>query len=161
MKLFSLPILAIPLLLIISSCGVPRNMATMNNSSGVLEFFLNEEISSDHNFYYHGPDDEPIAYLALQKGYTLQSDFWFALRMNGAVQKRIGSLVDDSSFRRGSEYIGKEIVTPEKETIGVILTSYHWVTAWFDEADGTLIIIPPPELSQSQPIPLPLARSRR
>lgn len=157
MKIFPLSFLAIPLLLLFGGCGVSRNMATINNSSDAEPFFFDQESSSAYNLYYHGPDDEPIAYLALQKDYRLQSDFWFTLRMNEAVRKRMTDLVADSSFRRGSEYIGKEIIAPGGETISYILTSYHWVTAWFDEADPGMITIPPPELSRGQPIPLSLA----
>ena len=149
------------LLLVLSGCGAPRNMATVNDTPDAMQFFLNPEIPSGYTFYYHGPDDEPIAYLALSDAYHLQSNFWFPLKMNEATQKRITSLVNANALRSGSGYIGKQIVSPDAETIGYLVTCYHWVTAWFDTEDGNTIIIPPPALSQTQPIPLPLARSRK
>lgn len=160
MKFLSLSLLVILMLLSVSGCGTPRNVATIRNSEGVEQSFVNPEVSSEYNYYYNGPDDEPIAYLALKKEYRLQSNFWFALKLNAAAQKRMAALVLDDSFRSGSDYIGKEIVSPDAVHIGFVLTKYHWITAWFDEADDHLIVVAPPQLATSQPLPRTLGRSR-
>jgi len=160
MKRFSISLLIILVLLSMSGCGTPRNVATVRNNEVVKEFFLNPEVSAEYKYYYNGPDDEPIAYLALKKEYRLQSNFWFALMLNAAAQKRMDALVRSDSFRSGSAYIGKEILSPDAVQIGLVLTSYHWITAWFDEADDHVIVVAPPQLSRNQPIPLTLGRSR-
>lgn len=149
------------LTLVLTGCGNQRNMATVTTAPEAEQIFLQPDTQENYTFYAHGPDAEPIALLALEKNYRLQSDFWFALKPNEASRKRWANLVHDSSYRSGSEYRGVRIASAEAVTVGYILSNYHWITAWFDEEDSTTVIIPPPELSGQQPIPLPLARSRQ
>lgn len=147
---------------ILSGCAPARNMALVNTSAEPYRIFTNPQPEDEYRLYYHGPDDEPIAYLALQPAYRLESDFWFPLKMNPAMQKRITDQVRTDSFRRGSEFLGTQIVAPQNgETIGFVLSSYHRVTAWFNDQEDKTVIIPPPELAQGQPLPLTFARSRK
>lgn len=151
MKTYSSAVLIMILLLVISSCSVSRQMATTRNISNAENLFLSEQPSPDYTFYYYGRIDQPIALLALDKNYSINSEFWTITDINETHRQKWQYHIENSYFRYGSYYKGKEIVSKQSATIGVVLSRYHWITAWFEEGEDTRVIIPPPELSTTQP----------
>lgn len=158
MKKILISLLAASLFLMFSGCASStRNMATVRDSVEATGVFFDGDVS-DYTFYTCGPDAEPIALLALKKDYVLHSDFWHKiLKMDAAMWT---NLPKNNIFRRGTEYLGKEIVSPQSETIGFIISRHHWVTAWFDEPGSTEIIIPQPQRTPQQPDPNMFGRKK-
>lgn len=142
-------------------CGAPRQMAKVIGDTEAEQIFLSPEPREDYTFYAYGPEAEPIALLALDQRYRLESRFWFPLKPTAAVRKDWAALVRGRSFRNGSEFRGKKLLSPEGETVGFVLSSYHRVTAWFAEPGSPIVTIPPPELAGHQPIPQPLERGKK
>lgn len=151
MKNCLLLLLAASLLLLLTGCGTTRDMAKVRSSAEAEQLFFNEGVASQYNYYYYGTGEKPIALLALDKNYILQSQFWHETKMTDAMRQNWADLFTDNVFRSGTEYRGKEIVSPQSVTIGYVLSSYHWVTAWFDTPNSPVITIPPPEKTPQQP----------
>lgn len=144
--------LVLTLLLSLSSC-VSRNMAHINDSMEAEQLFTGWPLPEQYEYYYYGRELTPIAFLALDKNYKLQSEFWTrifpTIKMREFWQGnfKIRHLTGDKEFK------GKEIMSENNKRIGMIYTRNHWVTAWFNEPDTNQIVIPPPEPSPSQSRP--------
>lgn len=157
-------VLCIPaalLLFLQGGCGAPRQMAKVISNIEAEQIFLSPETNGEYTFYAFGPEAEPVALLALDHRYRLESRFWFPLKPTEAIRKDWAALVREKTFRNGSEFRGKKILSPEGETVGFVLSSYHRVTAWFAEPGSPTVTIPPPELAGNQPIPQPLERGEK
>jgi hypothetical protein len=151
MKKSLLPLLIFSLLLMLSNCVSTRDMAQVRNSAEAERMFFNGQVADKYNYYYYGPENKPIALLALNKNYSIQSQFWHATSLDNSTLQNWVALFENDLFKDESEYRGREIVSPQSQTIGLVLSRYYWVTAWFEDADSSIITIPPPELTQQQP----------
>lgn len=150
MKTFHYFLIGVVVLATLNGCTANRKVALVRNSVEAEKFFFNDTASVNFNYFYYGPERKPIALLALDKRYTIESEFWTKADFNGpALQNMPGK--PGHTFLLGTEYRGQEIVSPNSETIGMVYSRYYWVTAWFDKENDTKITIPPPELSRSQP----------
>jgi hypothetical protein len=139
------------LALLISSCVTTRNMANVRISNEADEQFFNRELVPNFNYFYYGPDHKPIAFLALDKNYSLESQFWHKTEPTDATLKQWANLFRKSVFFQGSSFRSWEIVSPESESIGLVLSRHHLVTAWFEDKNRNVITIPPPDLTPMQP----------
>jgi hypothetical protein len=148
-KLFLL--LLLPLMLMSNNCTSTRNMMQVRNSAEAERLFFNGKVAEKYNYYYYGSERKPIALLALSKQYSVQSKFWHATELTDTLLQNWVALFENDPFKNNSEYLGKEIVSPQSQTIGLVLSRYYWVTAWFEDADSSIITIPPPDLTQQQP----------
>lgn len=149
MRKYVLFMLAASLLLFASGCASTREMAKVINSAKAEGQFFAEEGRSKYNFYYYAEGSTPIAYLALDKKYQLQSEFWYEIAMSAGAWR---DALNDRPFPfdEYDPYRAKEIISSESETIGFVLSRYYWITAWFNEPGSTIITVPPPERSGLQ-----------
>lgn len=116
------------------------------------QFFEQEDIAK-YNFYYYGREHKPTAILALDKNYTLQSQFWFPKEPTEQQLQDWSRIVSRSTIHPTNEYRGKEILSPKSDRIGMVISRYYWVTAWFNDPESKRITIPPPEPHDWQAIP--------
>ncbi len=149
MQKYFLPILTALLLFIITGCASTRDMATIKPSQDAQGAFFQSGNTDDYNFYSYSDGSTPVAYLALDKKYTLQSQFWYSAEMNKAIWTATLKERKDI-FGEYDNYRASEIRSSTSEIIGYITTRFYWVTAWFAEPESTVITVPPPERNGMQ-----------
>ncbi|WP_163335688.1 hypothetical protein [Desulfopila sp. IMCC35008] len=145
-------ILALTLLLSQNGC-VSRNMANINDSMEAEQLFTGWPLPEQYEYYYYGRELSPIAFLALDKNYTLQSDFWTRIFPTIKMKEFWQGEFTIRNLRLDNEFKGKEILSKDNKRIGMIYTRNYWVTAWFNESETHQIVIPPPEPSPAQSRP--------
>lgn len=150
MKKYLLVLVALPVILLLAGCALNRDMARVSYSAKAEGQFFDRNGGENYKFYTYWEGSEPIAYLALDKKYQLQSRFWYETAMSAGIWK---DLPNQRLVRDYERYRGVEIISPQSEPIGYVYSRYHWVTAWFVEPGSTTITIPPPQRSGLQPDP--------
>lgn len=146
-------------------CLVVLAMVTLSGCAGreYLHVRLNHEVENvfrqdgmlpEYAYFYNGPESEPIALLAVDKRYSLASEFWTPMKDGDAryqgwinLFKRINGDYDDIAYIR-IDYRGSEILSETGERIGMAYSRYDWIVSW--RGEGNRLVIPPPQPSPSQ-----------
>lgn len=137
------------LLFIATGCASNRDMATVRISQQAQGDFFQSDNSDNYNYYSYSDGSTPVAYLALDKRYTIQSEFWYPTEMNQAFWTGIFKERRDI-FSDYDNYRASEIISSQSEVIGYVITRFYWVTAWFAEPGSNVITVPPPERDGAQ-----------
>jgi len=149
MKRYLFLLLAALLLPVFSGCATNRDMARIVYSPQAEGDFFDHGGAEKYNYYvYEGPGSRTVAYLALDKKYTLQSQFWYQTALSKAIWQEVGR---DTDYMGRFDYWFREITTSDSQTIGYLVSRYHQLFAWFVEPGSTTVVVPPPELSPLQP----------
>ena len=152
MKNLQRAIVAVVTLLLLGGC-TGRDMVHVNRSMKAETIFQSWPLPEEYDYYYYGRDISPEAFLALDKQFTMQSDFWKkifpTIRMREFWKDEFKTrwMGIDNDFR------GMELISSDNRKIGLIYTKNYWVTAWFPEPGSNLVTIPPPEPAPSQSRP--------
>lgn len=143
------------LLLIIGVSGcADRQYLKVRMNHDVERIFREGTMQPDYAYFYNGPESEPIALLALDKRYQLNSEFWTRCEDNDArypgwIEEfiRLNGDFDDFNYVR-IDYKGNEILSETNERIGMVYSRYDWIVTW--RGEGNELVIPPPQPSASQ-----------
>lgn len=135
---------------LIGGCA-SRDMATVNSSAMAEKIFASGKVSPQYDYYYYGRESDPIALLALEKDYTIDSEFWTRVELTEQMLREWSKIFRGSQLRTGSRYRGHEIVSPRSKVIGFVYSRYYWITAWFRDPNSNVVIIPRPEPTPLQP----------
>ncbi|WP_163337008.1 hypothetical protein [Desulfopila sp. IMCC35008] len=137
----------------LSGCADRQFLAVRVNHE-VERVFREGTMLPNYTYYYNGPENEPIALLALDKRYQLNSEFWTRCEENDARYPgwikefiRLNGDFDDINYVR-IDYKGNEILSETNERIGMVYSRYDWIVTW--RGEGNELIIPPPQPSTSQ-----------
>jgi hypothetical protein len=144
------------LIAVISGCTVNRQYVEVRRNFAVQKIFRAGEILPGYRYYYSGQDVEPLALLALDRRYELKSRFWHEFNSAEQLQQWM------KEFRRSSgsfddieyvtvDYKGLEILSEDKQQIGVIYTRYDWIVAWYGEGAEIYVSRPEPAGHQRSP----------
>ncbi|SHO49065.1 hypothetical protein [Desulfopila aestuarii] len=135
-------------ILVLPGCASNRDMGRLIYSSEAEGPFLDDNGTAKYNYYvYNGSGERPVAYLALDKKYSFNSQFWYPTKMSGTLWREI---YHSTEFFREDDYQAKVILSSQAEKIGYMLTRYYMVTAWLAEPGSSVVIVPPPRLSPGQ-----------
>jgi hypothetical protein len=152
MKNRTILILGLVLALLVSGC-VSRNMAKIKDSMEAKQLFTGWPLPDQYEYYFYGRNIGPVAFLALDKNYELQSEFWTRIFPTIKMKEFWQGEFKTRHFINDNEFKGKEILSVDNKRIGMMYTRKYWVTAWFKEPGSKQIIIPPPEPSPAQSRP--------
>jgi hypothetical protein len=135
-------------LLLLTGCAGNR---VMYNAEAEGAFFDSRGSDNFSYFVYEGPGSRTVAYLALDKRYTLQTQFWSKTAMNKALWNET---YRDMGYKGFENYQARSIVATSGEILGYLITRYYYVTAWFVDDTKTTVVVPPPQRSPQQGSPL-------
>lgn len=135
--------------LLFTGCASNRDMARLMYSTEAEGGFLDGGGVKNYNYYvYNGSGERPVAYLALDKKYTLESQFWYPTGMSPALWKEYYRSAD---FLREDNYQARVILSSQSEKIGFMITRYYMAFAWLVEPGSSTVVVPPPIISRTQP----------
>ncbi len=143
--------------LLVAGCGAPKDYALIEKNFTVAPLFRSGKVLPEYQYYYNGPEAEPIALLALDRSYRLEAKFWTEIDLTDAKLAnwikefdRLSGDYDDLAGVR-IDYAPLEIFTQDGQRIGVLYSRYEWVVAWFGE--GKTLTVTPPQASGLQKMP--------
>ncbi len=118
---------------IAASGGAQKRMA-------VEELFDSGTIVPDHSYYTDGPENDPVAIIALSNAYQLRSELWSQREMTTEKLSKAAfwMRVDEVGFCTTS---GGVLLAPDGKEIGF----------WFSKRDATIIREPEPGVVEIYP----------
>jgi len=105
-------------LLILSLAGCAGRYGKLVYDEAVDQVFDNLKVLPDHRYYFSGPDSRPDAIIAIDKRFTLKSDYWKPVEMTTAKLKHW----IENPARRGRFYpytYGRYILSDKGQRIGL------------------------------------------
>lgn len=107
----------------------------------VNDIFESGKVLPDHNYYYIGPDAEPVAIIAIEKKYQLTPSLWKKINLTPeqltAWMERI-----DNKYRVSNKYDGAIILDQNGVQVGLWYSQLDWTTIQRGEGDQLTIYTP-------------------
>lgn len=135
--------------LLLAGC-TGRDMAHINQSMEAESLFKGWPLPDQYEYYFHGTKLKPIAFLALDKTYSMESEFWTRIFPTSQMREFWQEEIQRMWLGLDDDFRGMEIVASDNQRVGYIYTRYYWVTAWSAESGSKTMIIPPPQPSSNQ-----------
>jgi hypothetical protein len=152
MKKHILVLLVATVVLLLTGCAGRDNAEIRRSLEGQGSFFEQQNSKEDYNYYSYNNGSYLIAYLALNKKYTLESKFWQPTKLNAAMWAALPQNQNsDYAMSLNNQYLGMVITSPQSEVIGYIYTRYYRISAWFADPNSPVLTITPPARSSQQP----------
>jgi len=136
-------IICLGLLLLFYSCA-NSNYGKLQSSQEITQVFENEQLLSDHVYYYSGLWGVPNAIVGIHPKYDLESKVWRQVDLSSALLKK---WITRMHYVHLVKPQGAWILGPDGNRIGIWYSARHQTTVRLEE-DNRVVIVPPepPEL---------------
>jgi len=135
----------IPVLLIalLSGCGSP-NYGRLQSSHEVTQMFKNNQILSDHQYYFSGFQRIPYSIVGIGNNYKLRSSRWKPIDLNPTI---LNQLAYRMSHVYSLEPRGAWILDPNGNRVGIWYSSTYQTTVKIGKDNHIVVVTPePPDL---------------
>ena len=123
-------------------CAPCEECGSLKRQHEITNLFLNNEIIPGYDYYYNGRDQWPSAIMAIDPIYSIRSDFWKPVGLQGeelSVWLRETTIWKES---RRTRLNGAEILDPSGKRVGVFFSKFDNLITKF-EADNVIQVFPP------------------
>lgn len=125
---------------IMSACST-GSYGRLDFKLSVNEVFESGQLLDNHNYYYIGPDAEPVAIMAIDNKYQLAPSLWKAINLTPeqlqAWMERI-----DNRYRFKNRYDGALILDQDGNQVGMWYSRLDWTTIRRGEETQLIIYTP-------------------
>ena len=127
----------------LSGCGSP-NYGRLQSSHEVTQMFKNNQILSDHQYYFSGFQRIPTGIVGIGNNYRLRSSSWKPIDLTPTVLNQLAyRMVHVYSL----EPRGAWILDQDGNRIGIWYSSRHWTTVKMEKDNIVVVVTPePPDL---------------
>ena len=132
-------VIGLGLFFLLCSCASP-NHGKLEASQEVTKMFDNNQILSDHSYYYSGMQAVPDAIVGIHSSYSLKSKTWQQVDFSSFM---LGKAVDRMTYVYMVAPRGAWILGPDGNRIGVWYSGRHQTTVRVGE-DNHVVVVPPP-----------------
>ncbi len=123
-------------------CAPCEECGSLKRQHEITNLFLNNEIIPGYDYYYNGRDQWPSAIMAIDSIYSIRSDFWKPVGLQGeelSVWLRETTISKES---RRTRLNGAEILDPSGKRVGVFFSKFDNLITKF-EVDNVIQVFPP------------------
>ena len=123
-------------------CAPCEECGSLKRQHEITNLFMNNEIIPGYDYYYNGRDQWPSAIMAIDPIYSIRSDFWKPVGLQGeelSVWLRETTIWKES---RRTRLNGAEILDPSGKRVGVFFSKFDNLITKF-EADNVIQVFPP------------------
>ncbi|MBU4260343.1 MAG: hypothetical protein KKC76_00490 [Proteobacteria bacterium] len=107
----------------------------------VNDIFESGQVLDNYNYYYIGPDAEPVAIMAIDKKYQLTPSLWKEINLTSEQLKAWMSRIDNR-YRLRNRYDGAFIIDQEGNQVGMWYSPLGWTTIQRGEENQLTIYTP-------------------
>ena len=138
-----LNIILVLMIAVLSGCGSP-NYGRLQSSHEVTQMFKNNQILSDHQYYFSGFQRIPYAMVGIGNNYKLRSSRWKPIDLDPtSLNQLIYRMVHVYSL----EPRGAWILDPDGNRVGIWYSSTYQTTVKMEKDNHLVVLSPePPDL---------------
>ena len=123
-------------------CAPCEECGSLKRQNEITFMFMNNEIVPGYDYYYAGRDQWPSAVMAIDPIYTIQSDFWKPVGLQGEELSEWLSTTTIWKESRRNRLHGAEILDPSGKRVGVFFSKFDNLITKF-EPDNVIQVYPP------------------
>ena len=139
-----LSIVLVLMMAVLSGCGSP-NYGRLQSSHEVTQMFKNNQILSDHQYYFSGFQRIPYGIIGIGSRYRLRSSRWKPIELNPTLLNQLAYRMDHVY---SLEPRGAWILDPDGNRVGIWYSSRDETRVKIEKNDYVVVVIPrPPDLS--------------
>ena len=136
-------LLIVMMLAVLSGCSSP-SYGRLQSSHEVTQVFQNNQILSDHLYYYSGFQRIPYVIIGIDNKFSLRSGRWRPIELNP-------TLLNQLAYRMRHVYSlqprGAWILDPEGRRVGIWYSSRYQTTVIMEKDNQVVVVTPePPDL---------------
>ena len=138
-----LNIILVLMIAVLSGCSSP-NYGRLQSSHEVTQMFNNNQILSDHQYYFSGFQRIPYGIVAINNNYKLRSSRWKPIELNPTI---LNQLAYRMSHVYSLEPRGAWILDPDGNRVGIWYSSRYQATVKMEKDNHVVVVSPePPDL---------------
>jgi hypothetical protein len=131
------------LIAVLSGCGFP-NYGRLQSSHEVTQIFKNNQILSDHQYYFSGFQRIPYGIIGIGNNYKLRSNRWKPIDLNPTSLNQL-------AYRMTNVYSleprGAWILDPDGNRVGIWYSSIYQTKVKIEKDNHVVVVTPePPDL---------------
>ena len=131
------------LLFLLCSCII-SNYGRLQSSEEITQLFNDNQILSDHLYYYTGLEGVPDAIIGIQSNYSLDSKLWRQVDLSPLLLEK---WVSRMTYVHLVTPRGAWILGPDGQRVGIWYSARYQATVRVEEGNRVVVIPPlPPEL---------------
>ena len=123
-------------------CAPCEECGSLKRQNDITFFFMNNEIVPGYVYYYSGRDQWPSAVMAIEPGYTIKSEFWKPVGLEGEELSEWLKTTTIWKESRQTRLNGAEILDPNGKRVGIFFSKFDNLVTKF-EADNVIHVYPP------------------
>jgi len=112
----------------------------------VNDIFESGQVLDSHNYYYIGPEAEPVAIMAIDKKYQLAPSLWKEIGLTPAQLTAWMERIDNR-YRFKNRYDGAFILDQDGNQVGLWYSRLDWTT--IQRGEGNQLIIYTPDTTKN------------
>jgi hypothetical protein len=123
-------------------CAPCEECGSLKRQHEITNLFLNNEIIPGYDYYYFGRNQWPSAIMAIEPSYSVRSDFWKPVGLEGEkLSEWLKSTTIWKQSRR-ARLNGAEILDPNGKRVGIFYSKFDNLITKF-EANNVIQVYPP------------------
>ena len=131
---------------VLFGCGTP-SYGRLQNSDEVTQMFKNNQILSEHQYYFSGFQRIPYSIVGIGNNYKLRSSRWKPIDLNPTI---LNQLAYRMSYVYSLEPRGAWILDPNGNRVGIWYSSTYQTTVKIGKDNHIVVVTPePPDLRGS------------
>lgn len=128
---------------VLSGCGSSTH-GRLQNSHEVTQVFQNQQILSDHQYYFSGFQRIPYGIIGIGSKYRLRSSRWKAIQLNPTL---LNQLIYRMEHVYSLEPRGAWILDQDGNRVGIWYSSRYQTTVKIEKDNYVVVVTPePPDL---------------
>ncbi|MFH1019597.1 MAG: hypothetical protein V1782_03130 [Pseudomonadota bacterium] len=127
-----------------AGCMIPQ--VTFQRDAGVNAAFEGAVVLPDYDYYYSGPEAQPLAIIGIRHGYRFEQGFWKPVALTEGQLREWVWMIDTATRSTRVSYYGAKILAPDGTEIGIWYSFLDWGVAEV-APDGLVILYTPDNTS--------------
>lgn len=141
------PFLAAALVMLaLAAPGCMTPQVTFQRDAGVNAAFEAAVVLPDYDYYYSGPEAQPLAIIGIRSSYRFEQGFWKPVALSEGQLREWVWMIDTATRSTRIHYYGAKILGPDGAEIGIWYSFLDWVVAEVTP-DGLVVLYTPDNTS--------------
>jgi hypothetical protein len=136
------------LLLALAATACMTQQVTFKRDAGVNAAFENAVVLPGYDYYYSGPEAQPLAIIGILRGHRFEQGFWKPVALDEAQLKHWVWMIDTATRSTRINYYGAKILAADGSEIGIWYSFLDWVVA--EVTPEGVVILHTPDINSSE-----------
>lgn len=138
------------LMLACAAFACMTSQVTFRRDAGVNAAFEAAIVLPNYDYYYSGPEAQPLAIIGIRQGLRFEQGLWKKVTLSEKQLKDWVWMIDSATSLTRMHYYGAKILAPDGSELGIWYSFLDWVVA--EVTPDGLVILHTPAINSDEPV---------